>query len=262
MTTSPPDPGTNTPTELAEWTTDFGEDTKAYVNNKGWKTPNDLLVSYQNLEKLTGGSKRVVALPDEDADESTVNRFYDNIGRPESSDQYNLDMPDETDDALMTWFRDSAYEVGLTRAQAGKMFASWNEMAQNRIEQTKDQMRTKGENEIADLKREWGQKYDENIVAGKNAVRALGYDEEKLSIMEEKLGTSEMLKLFSVLGSKMGEDSFEDGSRSNASFGNNKAEARVQMEELRNDAGFMERYMRGDREALAKFTRTMQNMYS
>ncbi|MCU7882353.1 MAG: hypothetical protein KZQ66_12905 [Candidatus Thiodiazotropha sp. (ex Lucinoma aequizonata)] len=64
------------PIESTEWTTDFGEDTRAYVDNKGWKTPTDLLVSYQNLEKLTGGSKQVVALPGDDADESSINRFY------------------------------------------------------------------------------------------------------------------------------------------------------------------------------------------
>ncbi|MCU7909531.1 MAG: hypothetical protein KZQ71_13605 [Candidatus Thiodiazotropha sp. (ex Lucinoma aequizonata)] len=188
--------------------------------------------------------------------------FIDTIGRPESPDKYSFNILEGGDEKLLDWFRDTAHQTGLTGSQATKMFNNWNEMTKGRTEDAQDQMRTKGENDIDELKKEWGDKYDQYIMSGKNAVRALGYDEPQLSTMEEKLGTSEMLKLFSVLGSKMGEDSFEDGSRSNASFGNSQSEARVQMEELKNDDHFMSRYMSGDKDAVAKYTRIMRTIYS
>lgn len=45
------------------WSAEFDEDTNAYVQNKGWQSPVDLLSSYRNLEKFVGGSKSVVNSP-------------------------------------------------------------------------------------------------------------------------------------------------------------------------------------------------------
>jgi hypothetical protein len=74
------------------------------------------------------------------------------------------------------------------------------------------------------------------------------------------MGTSEMLKLFANLGSKMGEDSFEDGSRgsSNGSFGLTPATARQQMSDLKLDKSFMGEYLGGNPDAVNKMKRLME----
>lgn len=81
-----------------------------------------------------------------------------------------------------------------------------------------------------------------------------------LEALESKLGTGEMLKLFATLGSKMGEPSFAADCRSGnaGGFGTTPAQAQAQISDLKLDKGFMERYMGGDKDAMAKMQRLME----
>ena len=74
--------GDNGATETSTWTSGLGEDSLAYVQNKGWESPENMLESYRSLEKFAGGSKSLVELPGVDADEETMSAFYDRLGRP------------------------------------------------------------------------------------------------------------------------------------------------------------------------------------
>jgi len=240
------------------WNSGFDEDTLAYIGNKGWKGPSDIVSSYRNLEKFSGGSKNLVELPGADADADAMSAFYNKLGRPESADKYSFELPDAGDEELFSWFRQTAHETGLTDTQAAQLFQRWEQLSSERIEGIQQQAVQSAEADIASLKKEWGQGFDSQIASGRRAVEALGLDEGKLSEYEGKLGTAEMLKLFAALGSKMGEDSFEDGGRSNSGFGMTPAAARAQLEDLRMDSNFMDKYLSGDKDALSKMQRLME----
>jgi hypothetical protein len=70
-----------------------------------------------------------------------------------------------------------------------------------------------------------------------------------------------MLKLFATLGSKMGEDNFA-GDRGEGGFGTTPAQARAQIADLKLDKGFMDKYISGDRDAVAKMSRLMEAAYA
>lgn len=248
--------------ESADWTEGFESETVTYIQNKGWASPSDLLTSYQNLEKLTSGSKNVVALPEDDASEDEYVKFYARLGRPESPEQYQLETPENADGALEEWFRDTAFQLGLTGKQAANLFDRWQEMSVQRVEQEQAIQHRMGEDAIKTLKAEWGDQYDTNIDAGRRATMALGYDEAALNHMEERLGTAELLKLFSALGSKMKEDVFSDDLRTGHSFDVGAGAAKLELDNLRADSGFMKRYLEGDKDALTKYTRLMEKAYA
>lgn len=239
------------------WTEGFDEDTNAYVSNKGWQGPADILNSYRNLEKFAGGSKNLVELPGADADEAALGSFFNKIGRPESADKYELNMPDGGDADLADWFKQNAHKSGLTSKQAASLFDAWNEMSTTRTQAMQEQMQADSERSIAELKREWGQGFDSQIDSGKRAVAALGYDADKLGAIEEKLGTAEMLKLFATIGSKMGEPNFEGGDGGGGSFGLTPASAKQQIADLKMDKNFMGEYLNGNKDAVAKMQRLM-----
>ena len=67
--------------ESPSWNAGFDEDTSAYVENKGWKDPTDILNSYRNLEKFAGGSKNLIELPGVDAAPEALDSFYNKLGR-------------------------------------------------------------------------------------------------------------------------------------------------------------------------------------
>jgi len=257
------DNGTTVVTENtgSDWRSGFDEDSSAFVDNKGWENPSSMLESYRNLEKLAGGNKNVLELPGVDADPETMDRFYNKLGRPEQADGYSFELPEGGDNDMFDWFREKAYSQGLSDNQAKNLFNEFNQMSEGRIESMQNEMRQRGENDITDLKREWGRDYDKNVDSGKRAVSALGYDEQALSGLEERMGTAEMLKLFSNIGAKMGEDSFIEGNNNDGGFGQSAAGARQQLSELRTDTAFMDKYMNGDRDAVAKMTRLMEKAH-
>jgi hypothetical protein len=244
------------------WTEGFDEDTMGYVSNKGWKSPTDVLTSYRNLEKLAGGSKNIVELPGEDADAEALGKFYDRLGRPDAPESYTFKMPEENgDEQLDQWFRKVAHDSGLTDAQAKGLYDQWNTMAGVRNEAMENAIRERNETELNDLKKEWGADFDSNIQNARVAARAVGYGEEELVALENKLGTGEFLKLWSKVGALSGEDSFADGERSGGAFGTTASEAKAQLADLRNDKAFMDRYLGGDKDAVAKYTRLMEKAH-
>jgi hypothetical protein len=250
---------TGTPSNA--WNSGFDEETSAYVQNKGWQSPVDILSSYRNLEKFAGGSKNLIELPGVDADETALNNFFNKLGRPEAPDKYGLKAPENADPELVNWFKNNAHKAGLSEKQAASLFDAWNGMSGERMQAMQAQMREASEREITELKKEWGQAYDTQIDSGRRAAAALGYDEAKLGAIEDKLGTAEMLRLFATLGSKMGEDSFEGGERTGSSFGVTPAAAKQQIADLKMDKNFMSEYLGGNPDAISKMKRLMESAH-
>lgn len=253
-------PGATATTPSApSWMEGFDEDTRAYVGNKAWQSPADMLNSYRALERYAGGSKSIVELPGEDADEAKVNEFYNKLGRPESPDKYGLKAPDGADPKVTEFYSQIAHKHGLTAKQAQGIFGEWNEFITGLGAQSEAEMAAAAEREITDIRKEWGQAFQQNLDAGRRAAAALGYNQEKLNALEAKLGPAETLRLFTTLGAKMGEDSFAGGEREGSSgFGLTPAAARQQIADLKMDNNFMGKYLSGDKDALAKMQRLME----
>jgi hypothetical protein len=245
------------PSANSVWTAAFDEDTNAYVSNKGWKEPQDLLMSYRNLEKFAGGAKNLLELPPEGATPEQLDAFYSKLGRPADPEEYGLQPPQGGDPELTNWFKGTAHKLGLTANQAKALYTEFNGMSGSLQEKLQAQQAQESEKAIGSLKQEWGQAFDQNIGAGRRAVAALGLDAGKLQAYEDKLGTAEMLKLFATLGSKMGEDSFA-GDRGEGGFGTSPAQARNQIADLKLDKDFMAKYLTGDKDAVGKMSRLME----
>lgn len=246
------------------WYADFDETTSAYVQNKGWQSPTDLLTSYRNLEKFAGGSKNLLELPGPDADPAKMAEFYNKLGRPEDPGQYGIEPPENGDPEMTNWFKTTAHELGLTTKQAQELFNRYNGFASEKMQSMGQQASQNAERDIASLKQEWGQGFDAQIDMGRRAAAALGFDADRLSKYESVLGTGEMLKLFATLGSKMGEPTFADGGRSGSAgnFGITPAQAQQQLSELKMDKEFMGQYMAGNKDAVAKMQRLMGAAYA
>lgn len=246
--------------EAPSWTQGMSDEQLAFIQNKGWQDPTDMFKSYQNLEKFAGGSKNLLELPGEDADEDSMNEFFNKLGRPETPDQYGFKPPEGADPELDSWYRQTAHKHGLTEAQAAGLFEEYNQMLDGRLEQTVQQREHQSAQEIKDLQKDWGRDYQKNLDQGRIAAKSLGYDEEKLSELESKMGTGEMLKLMATLGSRMGEHSFETGEDSGG-FGVSDARARIEIQNLKLDKGFMDKYLSGDKDAVSKMKRLMEQAY-
>ena len=149
----------------------LSEEYRDAANLKDFKDVNQLAKSYVELQKLVGNSIR---LPAEDASPEAISDFYEKIknvegvlikndenllnklGKPEKAEEYDFNhivekVPEI--EADLNAFKETAFELGLTKDQASKLA----EMRFNEIESSIKEMEVSRQNGEQALKQLWGQ---------------------------------------------------------------------------------------------------------
>lgn len=235
-----------------------------YVQSKGWDGPKSLVESYRNAEKLLGvPADQIVRLP-KDRDPSLMGEVYDKLGRPKSPDGYSIPMPQAGgDEALAKAVAPIFHEAGLTQAQVEKVVGWWNETAGKAVEAQQAELAQRDEQQLADLKREWGPQGQANAVLVDRAAEKLGLTTDHLQALKQALGPGETMKFLHNIGSRIGvDDAFIDGGHGGGSFGGmSPAQAKAEIAELQRDSGFVRRFAAGDVDARRQMARLNQLAY-
>lgn len=248
-------PAASTPPAAGNWYDGFQDaELKGYVQNKGWKDPSELAVGYKNLEKLLGSEK--LPMPKGADDAEGWSRVYDALGRPKEAGEYKLPIPQgdngEFAKAAAAWM----HEAGLNQRQAEMLASKWNEHMGGLMGAEQQQSFQRVEADMAALRGEWGQAWDENINLGQRAAKTFGLDAAKLEALESAWGTKDMLQFMAKIGRGLTEHNFEGGQNIN-SFGMTPEAARERINALRNDSGWASKYMNGDVDAQNEMKRLM-----
>lgn len=248
----------------ADWTTALPDTARGFVQTKGWKSPADLLGSYQNLEKLLGADKagRGVVLPKEDAAPEDWASFYNRLGRPESADGYKLPVPDGDTGAFAKdaaqWF----HEAGLTTKQAEALATRFSEWTGKQTGDSDAAYEQQAALDVADLKKSWGKEYDAQTELARRAIRESGLSQEEAQMIERALGLGKAVRVFAALGKQFAESPMRGGEGAGrGSFGQTPEAAKARIAALRADKGWTQRYLGGDADARAEFERLHRIAY-
>jgi len=258
-------------------------DHKSLVDSKGFKSVDDVVKSYANLEKMVGNSVRI---PPADASAEAKQEFYDKIkdldgvvvkgdkdemynklGRPESADGYKLQdvvnaemfdkvpgLGEEIND-----FKTIAHEIGLSEEQASKLV----EMRMGTLsgmEAQQDANREMSEKVLHEL---WGQDYDNRLNAAKQTAKI--YSEKHPDAMADLINgpagnNPALLSMLAELGGTFKEKGHEGMVTTN--FGTTPDEAMRKIQDKRADPGFMKAYTDdrnvGHKKAVAELARLYQ----
>jgi hypothetical protein len=197
----------------ADWTSSFNDDLKGYVQNKGFKDPSAVLDSYRNLEKLVGvPADRVLKLPQDMEDPQALNEIYSKLGRPQSPTEYKLGDGKSEDSEFQKWARGTFHELGLNRKQAETLAAKYDQFLSGLATQSEEKQIQENKLQEDSLKKKWGAAYDQNLGLAKRTAREFGIDGETIDKVESAVGFTKLMELFSNIGQKLGEASFETGS--------------------------------------------------
>jgi len=183
------------------------------------KTKGELEKSKTDLEKsktdLEGKLEGVLRLPGEKASDEDRATFFNKIGRPEKPEGYEFkkpDLPEEIkyDEDQEKEYRELAHGAGLSKAQATVIYDWYHQNVlkshQKMLEFSATQ-RTEAETE---LKKEWGDKHDENVEVARRTMKAIN-DKALTGLGEwlEKSGQGNnplVIKLFHILGKQVMDD--------------------------------------------------------
>lgn len=240
----------------SDWTTGLSEETRGYVQNKGWKDSGSLVDSYRGLEKMLGaGVEKLIKIPEGD-NAAEFNTVFSKLGKPEKAEGYNIPAPKEgaPDKDFMGWAKNAFHNSNLTAKQAETLAGQWNEFAATTAKAQQDMAQAKLAEETKSLQKEWGAAHEQNTNVAKNAAKTFGVKAETIAKLEAQMGYAEVMKMFHSIGQGLGEDRFVGGAGgSKESFINTPEQAKSKLGGLMKDKVWSEKFLKGDRGAREEF---------
>lgn len=270
--TTPPTATTQAPAATAPASFDFATlglpaEDLGYIQQKGFKTLADVIGSQRNAEKLIGvPAESVIKLPQgTEVTQAQLNdSVYKKLGMPATPADYKLAPPaGVTDrsfaDAAASWF----HEQGLNVKQAQALAAKYGEFGAQVQQQQATALAARQQTDTVALKGEWGNNYDANLAMVDRAAQAFGMDKPQLEALRTAMGPAAAMKFLHNIGQKIGvDDTFvNNGDRGGSFSGVSPEQAKEQINALKADKGFVEKYAKGDVDAKARMTRLQQIAY-
>lgn len=263
----------------------LSEDLRGEASLKDFKDVNGLAKSYVNAQRMLGGSIRI---PGVDAsaeakedffkkvaevdgvmrspnpeDAEAMNQFYSKLGRPASSDQYKLEVPEgiEINDEKLAGFNQKAHELGLTQAQYEGALSALVEDKVAEAQAAHEAFET-GQ---AKLKELWGHEYNAKLEAAKTVAEF--YKEKYPAEMEQLLNSPmsnnpAVLSMLAELSNSYTEQG-HIGGQSKHQFGMTPEEAMEKIVEIRNNPAHPANPLNGtgDKDAKAMYAKLYQIAY-
>jgi hypothetical protein len=150
--------------------------------------------------------------PGKDASEEDVAAYKKALGVPESSDKYEVNFDESTDEEEAQYWKDVFFENNIPPASANKIVESFNEIVDKAMEQKNAEDKKYAEDSEAALREEWqGEEYDTNVEYYKRAARELfGENYEEARQLKDSSGRHVMdnplfIKPLAQIGREMGE---------------------------------------------------------
>lgn len=207
------------------------------------------------VKEATLGSSFSIPAPEDHEGWKTL---YRSLGQPENADGYNFETQAvQKDEELEHWFKEAAFQSGLSVIQAQKLAEGWSTFNQEHATMQAASLQKQSEEALHHLQKEWGSSFNEKIEQAKRGVNHYGISAQELDALETALGTKQMLTLCARLGESFKEPTFI-GKPKETAISNSQDVLKT----LTQDKNFMAQYLNGNKEAVARITQLMKEAYA
>ena len=221
-----------------DWISTLSPDVRARVDVSDYKSPDDLGVALINAEKKIGA--KGVILPGENATDADWDKFWNELGRPDKAEGYDLgdfkppeDLPwdEEAQGGALAAF----HGLGLTNKQAQGVLDHYVDYINGEVDrQNKDAANAAAAAETA-LRRELGSAYDAKMDLANRVVAQFGGAELVEELKNNGQGRNPaMVKAFMAIGEAFGEDG-PLGEGGGGGFAVTPAEAQAEIKKIESD---------------------------
>ena len=201
-------------TETSDWRTMLPEDLRDHSALSSINDVPNLAKSFVNAQSMIGRDK--IAIPGQHSSPEDWDQVYERLGRPEGPEHYEMELPEDSNEELVGWYKNTAHELGLNNAQAQMLASKYSEFVGAHVDaNTPDVNALQGE-QLAVLQKEFGGKFEENMSLGNSIVTEFG--EEGMTELEladgTRLGDSAafartMVSIGEFIRDRISEDAFE-----------------------------------------------------
>jgi hypothetical protein len=191
---------------------------------------NKLSKSYLELQSLMGQGR--VAIPKDENDGVAWGLYDKAFGIPDTAEAYEL----TGEGADLAEFKTLMKQNHIPQATAQKLldahlheFQVYEQLKSQQADQAKQTAE-------ADLKKEWGLKYTENMEKAKNFLQKVSSDKDEFDYFCSLIGNdAKFIKLLSRMGSQISEGSLGGFEGQVSGFTKTPSEAKAELEKILND---------------------------
>jgi len=224
-------PVAEAPAEGGNWYDSLPQEMREDQNITKFDSVETMAKSWQNAQRLIGADK--IPMPQTDDDWSNT---YARLGRPEEAAAYEISAPEgfEIDEQAQGAFKDIAHSVGLNQQQMSKLTAWYFSDQQARGEAQAGATEAATNEQIAALKAEWGNAFEQNVQIANRAVTEFASEADVKFLQENtvngvKLADHPVLaRMFGNIGKSMMESGKLEG------VGSEQAKTPQEIEDERN----------------------------
>jgi hypothetical protein len=194
------------------------KDEKARDYASRFKSPEDMAKAALDMRR---SQSNMIPKLGKNPSEEQIEAYRKAVGAGQSVDDYNVPIPEEMeltepDEALLHDFKKIALDNSLPVEATGKAAEAFFKKQDELVKGFQKELDEGAEQEIAELKKEWGKDFDANVQAGIHAgEKLIGEDMQKLADMpvvapngvKVKLGNlASFNKMLATMGKRMGDD--------------------------------------------------------
>lgn len=231
-----------------DWLNQISEEYRSNESIKSYKSLDDLAKSHLHLSQMMGSR---VPVPSADADEKVWDEFYTKLGRPKAVEEYVFDdklfegVPEQLkpSEAELGRLKQVAFDLGLDPTRATKLLSGYLEQEKIGYAQFIEQENAKVEQAQNELKKEWGQEYDNRLVRVGALVKQYG-DEDFVNAMAsgEFAHQKSIVQFLDTVANLISEDVLKTGSSSPTGSGSGM----TLLQYFENNPSHREAYMSAD----------------
>jgi len=153
-----------------------------------YKSFDGLVKGFKNAEALLGKkalNPDSVMVPNEGSTEFEIEQYRKAVGVPESSTAYEIapeNMPEglEWNDEVAGFWQGKFHELGVGQDQAAQIAQAYSDFTGIQLDQAHETLATRDAEHMeslrAEVKKEWGANYDQNMQKAVNMAEVAGFD--------------------------------------------------------------------------------------
>lgn len=197
--------------EPKSWREALPEDIRSHAAISSFQDVPSLVKSYIHAQGMVG--KKGVIVPGEKATAEDWNRYYKEIGVPEV-DKYEVAAPKEYSIPPETLgkFKEVAVKNGLLPKQANELLGWYSQFEAQTLKEHTEGVAKESAEQLAGLKKEWGDGYDKNLQSAQFAAKEMGGDTFVKYLNDTGLGNDvNLIRIFAKVAPLLGEDKLREG---------------------------------------------------
>lgn len=234
LTTGVETPANEVSTQSEEkWYSSLSEEFRNHPSIQKFNDVNGMAKSYLSLESLMGQEK--IPIPKGADDVNAWNLYNKAFGVPETADKYDFKI-EGFEEVDLSSYKDIMHKHHLSNDVANDLisqhlqaFTEYEQLRQDEINKARDVA-------AADLKKEWGYKYEENLKTAKNFLEKMSDNKEDFDYFNEQIGNDpKFIKLLAKLGNSISEGELGGFEGQSQGFTKTPAEAKAEFDKIMSD---------------------------